>query len=496
MDRFGKTGVDLFYPLVVIPYIGANMKRLLILLLPLLVATACGGNDPQPSDLAAEASAIYDHADALLRSGDVAEAHAEMQRALDLYRTIPGSEKRQSLCLYQLAIEYFNQRDTSALAGILGQMKALVDANPSDKNIAYDYYSVLSSDYTARFEDNPDDLSLRDGLIETMKKAAFAMEGIPADEWKRYQIEPVWAWYNIAVSYDLYFDPPVTDSVSKYLEKAEQVRVYPGQTLQGEMETFISTEDLRAWLKYGQGDYAGAKASMDSVLAVIEKVEQTSPNTVITERGEAYAFYVEMYSSLGQYDKALEYQQLIEENNKKRYDVERLSELHDVSERYQNEKKQAEIERLQTLSRWRLGLILVLALLLGALVLAYLLYRRNAEQKLYEAALEAENRMAEADAANLLLEKLKADISSLPSTNPYREAALEALSKPGLQKQAELAFSSAEKPLSQMDRKYLYCFLAGLGTEQIGVLFNIETASVYTVRYRLRKKFPKGNPPV
>ena len=472
------------------------MKRSLILFLSFLAAAACGRQDPGPSDLAAEASSIYLYADALLRSENVAEGHAEMQKALDIYRTLPGCERQQSLCLYQLAIEYFNQRDTTALAGILEQMKALADENSSDKNIAYDYFSVLSSVYTARFEDNPDDLSLRDKMLETMKKAAEAMEGIPAEKWSQYQIEPVWAWYNIAVSYDLYFDPPVTDSVSKYLEKAEQVRVYPGQDARGEMETFISTEDLRAWIKYGEGDYAGAKASMDSVLAVIEKVEEMSPNTVITERGEAYSFYVEMYSSLGQYDKALEYQQLIEENNKRRYDVQRLSELHDVSERYQNEKNQAEIGRLQTLSRWRLRLILVLALLLGALVIAYLLYRRNTEQKLYEAALEAENRIAEAGAANLILEKLKADISSLPATNPCRESALEALSKPGLQKQAELAFSSAEKPLSQMDRKYLYCFLAGLGAEQVGALFNIETASVYTVRYRLRRKFPKGSLPV
>ena len=303
-------------------------------------------------------------------------------------------------------------------------------------------------------------------------------------------------WYNIAVSYDLYFDPPVTDSIAEYLAKAEQVRFYPGQDERGEMETFISTEDLRAWLKYREGDYAAAKASMDSVLAVIGRVEELSPNTVITERGEAYSFYVELYSALGQYDKALEYQQLLEENNRRRYDVERLAELHDVSERYQNEKKQAEIDRLQTLSRWRLWLILGLVLLLGALILAYILYRRNAEQKLYEAALEAENRMAEADAAHLILEKLRSDIAALPAANPWRDLALEALWKPGLQKQVERAFASADQPLSNMDRKYLYCFLAGLNAKQIAGIFNIETESVYTVRYRLRRKFPKGILPV
>ena len=472
------------------------MKLLRVLLLAVLTVAACGRQGRLPSGSVAEANAIYHHADSLLRSGNVAEGHAGIQKALDIYSSLPGCEKRQSLCLYQLAIEYFNQRDTAALAGILEQMKALADGNPSDKSIAYDYYSVLSSEYTARFEENPDDLSLRDRMLETMKAAAAAMECIPAEEWIRYQIEPVWAWYNIAVAYDLYFDPPVTDSISKYLAKAEAVRFYPGQDARGEMETFISTEDQRAWLKYYEGDYAGARASMDSVLATLEKVEELSPNTVITERGEAYSFYVEMYSALGQYEKALEYQQLLEENNRRRYDVERLAELHDVSERYQNEKKQAEIERLRTLSRWRLWLIMGLVLLLGATALVYILYRRNAEQKLYEAALEAENRMAEKDAANILLEKLKADIASLPASNPHRAAALEALSRPGLQKQAERAFASAEKPLSNMDRKYLYCLLAGLSVEQIGGLFNIETDSVYTVRYRLRRKFPKGMLPL
>lgn len=475
------------------------MKRLSILVpavLFVLLAAGCGRQGQSPTGTEAEALALYHRADTLLRSGNMAQGHAAMQRALDIYASLPGHERQQSLCLYQIAVEYFNQRDTAALGGILERMKALAQGNPSDININYDYCSVLSAAYTALFEDNPDDQGLRDSMIGAMKDAAAAMERIPPEQWKQYQIEPVWAWYNIAVSYDLYFDPPVTDSISKYLAKAEQARHYPGQDYRGELETFISTEDLRAWLKYYDGDFRGAKASMDSVLAAIAKVEELSPNTVITERGEAYSFYVEMYSSLGQYDKALEYQKLLEENNHARYNAERLSELHEVGERYQNEKKQAEIERLQALSRWRLWLIAGLALLLGALALAYMLYRRNAEQKLYEAALEAENRMAEKGAANIILAKLKSDIASLPATNPHRDEALEALSRPGLQKQAEAVFASAEKPLSNMDRKYLYCLLAGMGAEQIGGLFNIETESVYTVRYRLRRKFPKGILPV
>ena len=356
------------------------MKLRCILLLALLLS-ACSGHERRSQVPVESARILYLQADSLLRCGSMAEGHALLQRALDIYTQYPGYERQQSLCLYQMAVEYLNQRDTAGLGGILGQMKALHEENPQNVNIAYDYYSVLSTDYTTRFEGDPSDFALRDSMLLYMKAAASAMEEIPAEQWSRYQIEPTWAFYNIAVSYDIYCDPPVIDSIDKYLSKAEQARFYPGQDQRGIMETFISTEDLRAWLKYYKGDYAGAKASMDSVLAVIAKVEAVSPNTVITERGEAYSFYVELYSALGRYDKALEYQKLIEENNRHRYDVDRLAELHDVSERYQNEKKQAEIERLRTLSRLRLWLILGLAVLLGVIVLVYILYRRNAGQK-------------------------------------------------------------------------------------------------------------------
>ena len=42
-----------------------------------------------------------------------------------------------------------------------------------------------------------------------------------------------------------------------------------------------------------------------------------------------------------------------------------------------------------------------------------------------------------------------------------------------------------------MDKRYLMCFAAGLSAEQVADIFNVEPASVYTVRYRIRKKFPK-----
>lgn len=38
------------------------------------------------------------------------------------------------------------------------------------------------------------------------------------------------------------------------------------------------------------------------------------------------------------------------------------------------------------------------------------------------------------------------------------------------------------------DLKYIICFFIGMSARDISRLFNIETNSVYTVRYRIRKK--------
>ena len=50
----------------------------------------------------------------------------------------------------------------------------------------------------------------------------------------------------------------------------------------------------------------------------------------------------------------------------------------------------------------------------------------------------------------------------------------------------------AVKPLTIVDKKYLLCFLQGEDVKTIAARFHVEPASVYTVRYRMKKKFPKN----
>ena len=53
---------------------------------------------------------------------------------------------------------------------------------------------------------------------------------------------------------------------------------------------------------------------------------------------------------------------------------------------------------------------------------------------------------------------------------------------------------AAVKPLSRGEKKYLHMFLEGKSTEEISAVMHVEPSSVYTMKYRIRKKFPENYP--
>lgn len=57
---------------------------------------------------------------------------------------------------------------------------------------------------------------------------------------------------------------------------------------------------------------------------------------------------------------------------------------------------------------------------------------------------------------------------------------------------ARKIFDSAEKPLSAVERQYILLFMSGSSTEEIANAMNVDVSSVYTMRYRIKKKYPQG----
>ena len=118
------------------------------------------------------------------------------------------------------------------------------------------------------------------------------------------------------------------------------------------------------------------------------------------------------------------------------------------------------------------------------------------EEKLYTMALESDNmynslqdlkRSNNIEPMEVLRQGLLMQVQSLPDKSPYKSDVLLRLQDVDL-----LSFHQQIghiEGLSVMDKRYLLCFAAGLSAEQVSVLFSISPASVYTVRYRIRKKY-------
>ena len=188
-----------------------------------------------------------------------------------------------------------------------------------------------------------------------------------------------------------------------------------------------------------------------------------SPNTVITERSEVYAFFVAFYSDHGNYEKALEYEMLKARNDGVRFGVQRNAAVREVEAKYNVAQVKA---RLAKVRGWAVSLG-ILSLLFIALTLYYRLLIRSKEEGRYTAAVEA---LVETDAdIRVLTEKVSA----------------EAVSK---------IYASAQKPLSAVERKYILLFMSGKSTEEIAETMHVAPASVYTMKYRIKKKYPDSFP--
>ena len=422
--------------------------------------------------------------------GKAADAQKKLIKAYDLFLGVENWDMA-SMCLYERAIDYMNIGDITNMAVQCEELRSLYDQYPSAM-VAYNYHSVASG-YCSYVD------SIELAIVHGWS-AIDALEEI--DNPAEYNIVPVWSYYNMAFFYDMYFQPPMVDSVRHYLFRA-RASIKGSRARKDSLEALISIVDLEAWQEYYEKDYAEAESMMAYVLELIDTVAQTSPNTVVTERGEVYKFMAMIHEEQGQWRKAFAYQQKLLDNNELRYDDDKRRVLQEVQTQYEVEKQQLEMDKLaaeNSRGRW---LLVALWLLLLLLVIGYwllVLGRRNAESKLYEAALEADNMrqtihslesQTDVDPLMILVDELVAQLEG-GARRDYAERTVAQLRELDLG-HIQVMLSHGKK-ITTMDKRYILCFAAGMTVEEIADFMSLEPASVYTVRYRLRKKFSSDYP--
>ena len=406
-----------------------QFRRTSVLFLAVLSLISC-------SDRAGSIAGELSKSSELLERGEIQEASESLVRLREKAEKANLPEDA-SLCLYHLATIDLNQRDTLGMQRELAEMRRLAEANPASLSINYDYYSVLQVYYVSMYEYTGCE-AYRDSSLAAGRRAVGFMEKMTRGQLSSRQVNPVWNYYNIAVSYDLYFAEPPVDSIEFYLAKAEDAnnRIMRRDTLRF-MQGRISTGDLRAWLQFYRGQNAEAEATMLNVLATIDSVEAVMPYTVLTEKGEAYDFLAQLYEAEGNTDKTLKYLKLRNENDRERFDVERNKAVREIQAKYDLSRKEVQLVRQR---RWIVIVVGLLIIALLAWVIVYMRLRRIRLEKDVEIWLE----------------------------------------------------KSANEPLSVTEKKYMHYFLLGTAPAQIAKEMHVETASVYSMKYRLKKKFPEG----
>ena len=422
--------------------------------------------------------------------GKAADAQKKLIRAYDIFVAAENWDMA-SMCLYERAIDYMNIGDWANMSVQCEALHSLYDEHHSTI-VGYNYHSVASGYYSYM-----DSIDL---AIEHGRRAIEWLEQIPNPH--AYNILPVWSYYNMAFFYDMYFQPPMVDSIRYYLNRA-RASIVGSRTREDSLEALISIVDLEAWQEYYEKDYQQAEAMMEEVLTMIDMVAQISPNTVVTERGEAYKFMAMIHQEQGHWREALVYQQQVLENNELRYDADKRKVLQEVQTHYEVEKQQLEMDKLEAENRTHRWVMVTLGLLVILLVIGYWLLimgRRNAEAKLYEAALEADNMRqalhaleskADIDPLQVLVDELVVQLEC-GRKRSYVSRAVQQLRLLDLS-HIQMMLSHGQK-ITTMDKRYILCFAAGMSVEEIADFMSLEPASVYTVRYRLRKKFSSDYP--
>jgi len=157
-----------------------------------------------------------------------------------------------------------------------------------------------------------------------------------------------------------------------------------------------------------------------------------------------------------------------------------------------------------------LTISLITLLLIGLFVLYhfYKLRKKNFELAIYESALLAELKhtelkqnmkgkeqyklQLEQKPTKIMIEKLKDWISESCMEKTKKSAYIQQLYDLDID-MLEIGYHTANEKISNMDMKYIICFAIDMEVKDMSLLFNVEPASIRSVRYRIKKKFGEKN---
>ena len=477
----------------------------------------------------------YDRYGLLLSTvGNVQLAHEYFYKAINIHESLNDYENITK-CLYWIAENLLQIRDLAGLRKVIEQMQQYMEKPEFDGNpkCFYDLYSVQGAYYGILAEDYPENISYKDSALTAFKNTIQLIENSK----NKITRTPAFVYYNTALLYSNRY-PEQYDSIYYYLDKAIELRSGVGLV---DIELDICVYELSAELHFAQKRYEQAEKDILYVLSLLEQIKDN--NSVVIEYTETYKFLVMYYETMNRPREALKYYKLLLENEKKRYDNDKITAMDDMLVKYEAEKNKAQIDRLteetKTAKRTLLLFITIIILLLSGLLILFWVYKlrkKNFELSIYETALQAElqhneleqnrkekehlqeqykkletyanrneqkarsydvelkriKQKMEQNPTKSMIGKLTDWISESNINTTKKETYIQQLSELNIDL-LEQAYLTANEKISNMEMKYIICFAIDMDVRDMSCLFNVESASIRSVRYRIKKKFGEKN---
>ena len=441
------------------------------------------------------------------KRGDVKRAHEYFYKVIEFYDEI-GQYVSSSEVLYFIFSTFFDIKDTEGIERVLRQMREYVRRDDA-KQLQYQY-NVVKHQYFGLLIEQKDaiDWRLVDSIFMYIRKNIYLVEN------HLEELAPNWihgySYFYLAKAFDTYF-PEQTDSIFYYLDKAlamYETELYPRAVEANSVLEFnIFVNNVRASALFREGRIREAYHASSEALKMLNVL--IDYDYIDEQRHKTYQFLADYYEMTSNFAEALRFQKLLRENEARRYETEKMRAINDMLIKHETEKKEIQIQTLvkeQKSTRrilWlTVGLSLALLTTAGFIIFSNRLKRRNVEQQLYETALLAELRHNELEKiqniqqkieqhpVKITIENIAQSVSASLIEKDDKRTYLDRLSKIDFQL-LEAAYQSSKVKITGMDMKYIICFAANIDVKDVSLLFNIEPASVHTVRYRIRKKFAK-----
>ncbi len=480
-----------------------------------------------------------------IKRGDVKKAHEYLYHAIKYYDKMEQYTKSSEM-LYVIVSNFYEIKDTDGMQRVLRLMEGYLKKDTS-KQSQYQYNITRYFYFRLLLEKNEaDKIPVDYRLIDSCM--VYIERNIDLAENYLSELDTHWmhgyAYYFLAKELDTYY-PEQTVKIFFNLDKALEMIDKESFSRMNEanavMELKIYIDQTRAKALFREGKIRESYEVMSKALLMLDELKNYKNLSV--SRQIAYQFMVDYYEKTNRFAEALKFQKMLQENEAQRFENEKVQAINDMLVKYEVEKKEAQIvwlaERNQTAQKiliLTVSLITVLLIALLIFIRFYKLRKKSMEQSIYESALLAELKQSEleqnlkekeqlqqeynelevqanqneqkAQSYDKELKQIKQQLEQKPTktmigklTGWISKSVMDKKTKEDYIQQLsgldidmlEQGYLTANEKISTMDMKYIICFAIDMDVKDMSLLFNVEPASIRTVRYRIKKKFGEKN---